>query len=106
VRQTFGSLTPVLLLAVISIALLFILAPGPTGATLQSPISPVKPDDESYFPGLPVAPPSTPTSQPVRQSVASIWTSPLPWVGLGLIVFAPLTWALVTLLRRLSPDDK
>ena len=105
-RQTFGSFAPVLFLAVISIALPFILAPGMTGATLQSPVSPIKPDDESYFPGLPVAPPAATVEQPVRRSAASSWTSPLPWIGLGLIVFAPLTWALVTLLRRLSPDDK
>jgi hypothetical protein len=106
VRQTFGSFALILLLAVISIALPFILAPGMTGATLQSPVSPVKPDEGTYFPGLPVAPPSATIEQPVRQSAASIWTSPLPWIGLGLMVFAPLTWALVALLRRLSPDDK
>ncbi len=103
-RQAYGSLTLVLFLAVMSIALLFILTPGMPGATYQSPISPVGPEGGPY--SLPVASPSATGEQPARQSAASLWTSPLPWIGLGLIVFVPLAWGLVTLLRRLRPDDK
>jgi hypothetical protein len=106
VRQSYGSLTPVLFLAVTSIVLLFTLAPGMPGATYQSPVSPVRPDGGSYSPVLPVAPPSAQVEQPVRQPAASLWTSPLPWIGLGLIVFVPLAWGLVTLLRMLRPDGK
>jgi len=106
VRQCYGSLTAVLFLAVTSIALLFTLAPGMPGATYQSPISPVSPEDWSYSPVLPVVPPSAQVGQPVHQPAASLWTSPLPWIGLGLIVFVPLAWGLVTLLRRLRPDGK
>jgi hypothetical protein len=65
--------------------------PGVDGQPEQSPVSPVT--------AFPWAPPPEPVSSLDWITDELFWTSPLPWVAIGLILFSGLAWVLVRTLR-------
>ena len=82
--------------AVIVLPLLGI-SPLPTAQPppgLRPGVSPLPP---GVSPGLlPAASTSAPS--------ASVWSSPLPWIGVGVLVFGLAAWALLSVGRRASED--
>jgi hypothetical protein len=95
---------PLILLAA---SLLFLLSMGTGGrvAHLQSPISPVSPggvpaETRSASPGTsPLIPRKSPIRLP-RLSIPIAWSSPWPWVAVGIVLFGGLAWGLVGLFQR------
>ena len=78
-----------------------------TGAWFASPISPTSPIVSPLQSPVPVkytpeAPDLTEPSAPFWR--ASLWTSPLPWIVVGLPFFGLFAWALSAVLRRSRVD--
>jgi len=99
--------------------LLFLLSMGTGGqvAHLQSSISPVSPggvptETRGASPGTsPVVPGPLPGTSPLiprikapirlpRLSVPIEWSSPRPWIAVGVVLFGGLAWGLVGLFQR------
>jgi hypothetical protein len=108
VRLTSDSAMRLLVLLAASFALLAALGAEERGLCFQSPSSPVQPVAPG---GLPVAPRA---AAPSVRSVAgssrllsqSFWASPLPWVAVGAVLFASISWALITLISWLEPPQQ
>jgi hypothetical protein len=95
-----AQLCSLLVLSVLSIALLGM---ERSSLYLQSPISPLLPE---IVPGvLSPIPRATPIEQTPGRSSESPWSSPLPWVAVGVVMFGSLGWALIALLRRIESRD-
>jgi hypothetical protein len=72
--------------------------PGVDGQPEQSPVSPVT--------AFPWAPPPEPVSSLDWIKDELFWTSPLPWVAIGLILFSGLAWVLVRRLRAGEREER
>jgi len=92
----FGSKSSTLIIVwlILSTVLSFSPALDRPGAWFQSPISPV----------IPGATMPIPIKAP-RLLTASFWTSLLPWIAVGLVVFGGMAWILNALLVRFESDD-
>jgi hypothetical protein len=113
-----SQIAPLILLATLALILVSVGIGGQV-VSLQSPVSPVAPagaptQAPGALPGTsPLAPYTSPlvpekplVSAPIklpRLFSPARWSSPWPWVGLGIVLFGGLAWALIVLLRRLEP---
>jgi len=98
------SLAELIVLVILSLYFLASLGWSGTGAWFASPTSPIISPVHS-----PIPVESTPeTLGPVEPSTplwrSSLWTSPLPWIAVGLPLFGLFAWALSAVLRRSRPD--
>jgi hypothetical protein len=88
----------VVLSAIAGILASLITSYGP-GAWFESPVSPVAPPSPlAPVPFFAATPPQVQSSGPFA---APFWSSPLPWVGIGVVLFGNLALALNALLRRI-----
>jgi len=94
--QLFTLLT----LTILSITLLGTDQPG---MCLQSPVSPLIPNVVPHV--FSTTPSVTPDEQTPHLLSESFWSSPLPWIAVGIIVFGGLAWVLILLLRRVESQD-
>jgi len=91
-------------LVALAVALVCTMGSYRPGAWSQSPVSPLAtlplPWDErtAAVSPLPVSPSEPPLVDRVLDS--PVWLSPLPWVGVGVVFFGLLAWALYTLFSR------
>lgn len=102
-----NSVVQVLVLLMLSAALLAALGAEGRGLCFQSPPSPVPPVAPG---GLPIvrADPASSLRSAARSSrlfSQSLWSSPLPWVAIGVVLFASVAWALTTLISWLEPPQ-
>jgi hypothetical protein len=106
-----SQIVPLILLAVLAL-ILACMGKGGQIALLQSPISPVAPERAptqapETLPGTsPLAPGKPLASAPIklpRLFSPARWSSPWPWVGVGIVLFGGLAWALIVLLWRFEP---
>jgi hypothetical protein len=72
--------------------------PGREEPSFVSPISPV-----AALPWVPTPEPMFPFARLVTRSY---WTSPLPWIAIGLIFFSAFAAALIFGLRQAHPADE
>ena len=103
-RMRLKSLAELIALMIVALCSLALLGWGGTSAWFASPTSPIVSPVHS-----PVPVESTPgTLGPAEPAAplwrASLWTSPLPWVAVGLPLFGLFAWALSAMLRRSRPD--
>jgi hypothetical protein len=107
-RTSSTSWIHLLILSALSVLSLVVLKIDQPALCLKSPISPVTthtlPDtqDMSYtpqtMPGVPITPPARRLPRLLLSEL--VWSSPLPWIPFGVIVFGALAWLLIALLRR------
>lgn len=90
-------------LFVLSVLSLAWLGANQRGACFQSPIpTTVRPT----MPGVsPVKSYPMPAQGTRRLLNESFWSSPLPWVVVGVVLFGAWAWVLITLLSHLEPRD-
>jgi hypothetical protein len=93
----------VAIVAVLSLWIAVSLNASQPAAWFQSPVSPLQPGEASQIP-FPVPTPAG--REPFRLFSESVWSSPLPWIVVGLVVFGGLAWALMTLLRRFQLPER
>jgi hypothetical protein len=106
-------IVPLFLLGAL-LAILLCMGTGERVSSLQSPVSPVLPSGApGEYPGVlsgtsPLAPGDrSPTLPPLRLFSRllrwDVWSSPWPWLAVGLVLFGGMAWALIVLFRRLEP---
>jgi hypothetical protein len=98
------SLKELIALVIVALCSLALLGWGGTSAWFASPASPIV--SPVYSP-VPIV--STPGALDLIEPAAplwraSLWTSPLPWVAVGLPFFGLFAWALSAVLRRSRPE--
>ena len=98
------SLAELITLMTLSLCALALLGWSGTGAWFASPTSPIVSPVVS-----PVPVESTPRALDLAEPAAplwrtSLWSSPLPWVVVGLPLFGVFAWVLSAVLRRSRPD--
>lgn len=111
-RVRLTSWLQIAVLLVLAAVLLALLSRDGLDARFQSPVStaspstsPVMPDIiPGDFPVLPV--PERASQTGPRPFSATVWSSPLPWMAVGVVVFGGLAWALVKLLSRFDRDKR
>ena len=108
VRLMSNSAVQILVLLGVSFVLLAALGAGERGLCFQSPASPIQPPAPGGWSIAPGA--SAPSARSAARSSpwlrGSFWTSPLPWVAVGVVLFASISWALVTLISWLEPPQR
>jgi hypothetical protein len=96
-EQIYSGLFLYILIA-LSAVFVALMGAGEPSASLQSPLSPVPPQDVSdAFSAMPIAP--APTREAPRVLTSVFWSSPLPWVVIGIVVFGGLAWVWIARFR-------
>jgi hypothetical protein len=115
VRHQRTSHSQIVVLLLLSVLLLAPLSQGGLGAWFQSPVSTAMPSVSPVMPnialGVPRVSPDVPTPVQERRTEAdarlfsaSVWSSLLPWMAVGVVAFGGLAWVLVMLLSRVIPS--
>ena len=109
-RSSHRSIGPLAALVVATLVLVCSLGLYHPGAWSQSPVpSPASPTSPWGHPMTAVSPVEASPAPPFslqRLFASSVWLSPLPWIGLGLVLFGLLAWALYALLHRLDAASR
>ena len=107
-RSSFRAIGSIAVLAAVTLALVCVLGLYWPGTWSQSPVSPLPPTLQWVLPTTAVSPvfPSSPSVSIQRLFSSPVWLSPLPWIGLGVVAFGLLAWALYALVNRLDPGNK
>jgi hypothetical protein len=98
-RSRYGLVIQIGTLLALTVLTVSILGLEDPGMAFQSPVSPLRSPVFLPQPGPPRQEP-VPTRQPSRGLSSSLWTSPLPWIAVGLIVFGGLGGVLYVVLRH------